>query len=493
MDDIVLSIKGITKRYPGVTALDDVSLEFHKGEVHALVGENGAGKSTLIKVISGAVTPDSGEIIVGTKGYTSLTPHQAKEEHIEVIYQEFNLVDSLSVAENISFGERSGTFVNFSQMENKALEVLGMMGITQISPKTQVGKLPSSQKQLIEIAKSVSRDAKILIMDEPSAPLSVAEVDKMFEIVRMLKNKGVTIIYISHRLDEIFSIADRVTVMRDGKYIATKLISETGTQELIALMVGRELKESYPVRNCEPGTEALKVEELCGNGDSGISFTLHRGEILGIAGLVGAGRTELARLLFGADKLDSGSIFVNNRKVELHLPGDALCCGIGLIPEDRKQQGCFLEKAIDWNCVISCLKSISRGLFVDEEQQKILSDSYREKLEIKTPTMRQLVKNLSGGNQQKVVIAKTLAANSDILIFDEPTRGIDVGAKQEIYKLMCEMVENGKAILMITSDMQELLGMSDRIIVLYKGQISGELRKEEFSQEKVLEYASGIQ
>ena len=492
MSKTILSVQGLTKRYPGVTALDNVSIDFREGEVHALVGENGAGKSTLIKIIAGAVLPDQGMIEIDGEKFSELTPHKAKEKQIEVIYQEFNLVGSLSVSENISFGEKQGFFVNYRDLEKKALDILSTMGVSNISPKDIVQNLPSSLKQLVEIAKSISRNVKILIMDEPSAPLSVAEVDKLFEIIQLLKARGVTILYISHRMEEIFAIADRVTILRDGKYVATKNIGETNEKDLISLMVGRELSETYPIKTCEPGEEILSVENLRGNGVREISFSLRKGEILGISGLVGAGRTELVRMIFGADKIESGKIRINGQEVRINLPSDAISGGIGLIPEDRKLQGIFLEKSIEWNCSIASVAKLSNWVFVDRKKEKSVAENYQKRLGIKTPTITQIVKNLSGGNQQKVVLAKTLATESEILIFDEPTRGIDVGAKQEIYKLMRDLAESGKAILMITSDMQELLGMADRVIVLYKGTISGELTRNEFSQDRVLELASGL-
>jgi ribose transport system ATP-binding protein len=492
MGEYVLSIRNLTKRYPGVVALDGVSMDFAPGEVHALVGENGAGKSTLIKAIAGALTPDGGEIEVGGVVHRGMTPQAAKQARIEVIYQEFNLVDSLSVAENICFGERKGRLVDRRWMEARALSVLERLGVKSLSPRAIVGSLPSSQKQLVEIAKSVSRDAKILIMDEPSAPLSVGEVARMFEVVRKLRAEGVTILYISHRMEEIFEISDRVSVMRDGKYIATRRTSETSPRELVRLMVGRELEGSYPVKSAPPGGEALRVEGLAGNGDRDVSFTLRKGEILGVAGLVGAGRTELARLIYGADRIEGGKLFAGGREIRPKRPSEAIASGIGLIPEDRKLDGCFLEKSIEWNCSIANIRKISKGLVVDRKKESAQAAAYEKRLNIKTPSLRQLAKNLSGGNQQKVVLAKALAADSQVILFDEPTRGIDVGAKQEIYKLMVELAESGKAILMITSDMQELLGMSDRILVMAGGRVAGEISKHEFSQTRVLELASGL-
>ncbi len=398
-------------------------------------------------------------------------------------------MDSLSVAENICLGERSGRFVDFRRMEEKARSIFDMMGVS-VPVECPVSELPASQQQLVEIAKAISRKAKILIMDEPSAPLSLAEVEKLFDIVRRLKQSGVTIIYISHRMDEIFEISDRVTVLRDGRYITTLPTAQTSRGELIRLMVGRELTETYPHRKRAIGKTVMELKGLSGNGDRDISFCLHEGEILGLAGLVGAGRTELARVIFGADRKEAGKVLVQGRTAAIRLPSDAIACGIGLIPEDRKQQGCFLEKGVDWNISVASLKQLSNGPWVDRKREAALSSRFIDLFRIKTPGARQLVKNLSGGNQQKVVMAKTLAANSDILIFDEPTRGIDVGAKQEIYSLMCDLAEQGKAILMITSDMAELLGISDRIIVLAHGRVTGELTRDEFSQIRVLELAS---
>lgn len=490
MSDIILSLKNITKRYPGVTALDNVSVDFRRGEVHALLGENGAGKSTLIKVIAGAVIPDHGEVCIDGKSFTKLDPLTAKQNGVEVIYQEFNLMGSLSAAENICLGNQTGFLVDHQAMRREAQAVFERMGVS-VDPDAIVEKLPTAQQQLVEIAKAISTNAKILIMDEPSAPLSVAEVEKMFNIVRELKRNGVTIIYISHRLDELFEISDRVTVMRDGTYIDTLETASTDRQELINLMVGRELSETYPEKNCSIGDVLLEVKNLCGNGDRDISFKLHAGEILGIAGLVGAGRTELARLLAGVDPADSGEIIVKGSKAKIRMPSDAIGYGIGLIPEDRKQQGVFLEKAVNWNISISNLKNLMKGIVVDTRKEEELAKEFVDAFNIKTPSMDQMVKNLSGGNQQKVALAKTLATRSDILIFDEPTRGIDVGAKQEIYQLMCQLAAEGKAIMMITSDMPELLGMSDRILVVANGTIVGELKKDEFSQVQVLRLASG--
>jgi len=490
MDEVILSLRNITKTYPGVKALDNVSLDFRKGEVHALLGENGAGKSTLIKVISGAISPDSGEIIVNGQSHSQFNPHVAKQNGIEVIYQEFNLISSLSAAENISLGEEPGRFVNYKLMNQKAVEIFEQMNIS-IDPNALIRDLPCSQQQIVEIAKAVSRKARILIMDEPSAPLSVSEVAKMFDIVRKFRADGVTVIYISHRMDEIFEIADRVSVMRDGCYVDTVEISKTSRKELIQLMVGRDLKESYPSHKPHTNEVALEVKNICGKRSYDISFSVFKGEILGVAGLVGAGRTEMARLIYGADKLQSGHIFVNGKAVNIRLPSDAIHAGVGLIPEDRKQQGCFLDMTIAWNMTIANIRKLLKGIVIDRSRERKQAETYTNLLGIKTPSIWQKVKNLSGGNQQKVVLAKTLATHSNVLIFDEPTRGIDVGAKQEIYTLMCDLADKGSGMIMITSDMEELLGMSDRIIVLAEGKLAGTLEKAEFSQSRILELAAG--
>lgn len=490
MSDIVLSLRNITKVYPGVIALNNVFINFCKGEIHALLGENGAGKSTLIKIISGAVIPDGGQIEIDDKVYDKMTPHLAKSHGVEVIYQEFNLVESLSAAENICLGDKTGRFVNPKLMEEKARDIFKQFNIN-IDPNTLVRDLPTGQQQIVEIAKAVSKNVKVLIMDEPSAPLSVSEVDCMFEIMRKLKAKGVTIIYISHRMEEIFAISDKVTIMRDGCYIAERNTKETNRKELITLMVGRELKECFPKRTIVPKEVALEVKNLCGNGDENISFVVKKGEILGFAGLLGAGRTELARVIFGAEKKDSGEVLINGKVVNIKSPKDAIKLGIGLIPEDRKNQGCIIDMNIMWNISFTNIKNISRFTIVDNKKEAEAAKKYNNLLKIKTPSISEIVRNLSGGNQQKVVLAKTLATNSKILIFDEPTRGIDVNAKQEIYGLMCDLANQGIAIIMISSDMEELLGMSDRIVVLSEGRFAGEVQKEQFSQNYILDLASG--
>jgi len=490
MQDIILSLRNITKTYPGVVAMDNVSVDFIRGEVHALLGENGAGKSTLIKVISGAISPDSGKIIFGDREYTKMTPHLSKENGVEVIYQEFSLVESLSVAQNIHLGVKGGFLTDHNDLKKRARQIFSEMNV-DIDPAVQVRRLSPAKKQLVEITKAISSNAKILIMDEPSAPLSASEVETMFGIIEKLKNSGVTIIYISHRLEELFRISDRVTVMRDGHYVATRTTIETNRKELISLMVGRELKEYYPQRSVNLSDVIFEVKNLTGNGDENISFKVRKGEILGVAGLVGSGRTELANVLYGAVPKESGEIWIEGEKVDYHSPDKAIAHGIGLIPEDRKNHGCILNANVQFNITLSIFNKLAKYSLINSQAQKKIVHYYKDKLDIRTPSLEQQVKNLSGGNQQKVVLAKTLAADTNILIFDEPTRGIDVGAKQEIYNLMTDIVNQGKAIIMISSEMEELLGMSDRLIVLCEGEFMGEVPKEKFDQRYIIELASG--
>lgn len=491
MSNDVLVLKSITKTFPGVVALDDVSLSFRSGEVHALLGENGAGKSTLIKTVSGAIAPDTGTITVNGTSHTRMTPATAKNNGIGVIYQEFNLVEPLSVAENMFLGERTSGLFDLKKLCAKAQAIFDTWGI-ELDPAQEVARLSPGKKQLVEISKCLCHNVKILIMDEPTAPLSTNEVEIMYRIVEKLKGEGVTIIYISHRMEEIFRITDRVSVLRDGKFIATEETKKTDRAALVEYMVGRELKESYPVRSSKPGEQALRAEHLYGNGDSDISFSVRRGEIYGFAGLVGAGRTELAQLLFGLVPKQTGKVYIDGKAVEIRSAGDAIRHGLGLIPEDRKFLGCLQELSIAFNISISALKRICRGLLVSDRRESELVNSYSEKLQIKASSPKQEVKNLSGGNQQKVVLAKALAANPDILIFDEPTRGIDVGAKQEIYRIMNDLAAEGCAIIMISSELEELMGMSDRIGVICEGRMAGELDRPDFDQKLIIGLASGM-
>ncbi|MDA3955143.1 sugar ABC transporter ATP-binding protein [Oceanispirochaeta sp.] len=492
MDDYLLELKGIRKEYPGVVALKGVSLGFREGEVHAIVGENGAGKSTFIKIITGAIEATSGDVYFEGQKLKDSSPAERLHLGITAIYQEFNLFDHLSVAENIYYNryDKKRGFIDYKSIEKKSKKVLDSLGVL-IDPKMLVKDLTVGYQQLVEIAKSVSRTVKIMIMDEPSAPLTNNELEYLFRIVEKLKIDGIAIIYISHRLEEIFEICDKVSVFRDGEYISTSLVKDTNKNELIKLMVNRDLDHSFPQIEMERGEKVLEVKNLNTSVLKDVSFSAFKGEKLGFAGLVGAGRTEVARVLFGADRLTSGEILIDGKKVGIHSPKDGVQNGIGLIPEDRKQQGTLLHMNIKENISFAYMKNLTGtlGIISDAKENKLSAEQIRS-LKIKTPSSDQLVKNLSGGNQQKVVLAKWLLMESKILIFDEPTRGIDVGAKQEIYNLINELALMGKVIIMISSEMPELIGMSDRILVMAGGKITGELSKEETTQEKILELAS---
>lgn len=490
-DNIILSLKNITKTYPGVVALDDVSIDFKQGEIHALLGENGAGKSTLIKTISGAIAPDIGSIEFGESKYEHMTPIIAKNHGVEVVYQESNLVEPLSVAENIYLDQKFGKSFNKKIIEDKTRELFRQLNI-DIDPAQEVERLSPAKKQLVEICKSISRDVKILVLDEPTAPLTSSEVETMFGIIDDLKRKGVTIIYISHRLEELFRITDRVTVLRDGKYITTVNTCETDRQQLVSFMVGRQLKESYPLRTNKQADVALEVKNLSGNGDTDISFKVCKGEIFGLAGLVGSGRTEIINVIFGAAPMESGEIIIGNEKAKIKSPSDAIKYGMGLIPEDRKFLGCLQELSIGFNISLTNIKNLSKFSIISSRKENNLVQGYIEKLKIKTPSGKQKVKNLSGGNQQKVVLAKSMAAEPNIYIFDEPTRGIDVGAKQEIYNLMNDLADHGKAIIMVSSELEELIGICDRIGVLYEGTYRGEVEKKDFDSKLIIGLASGM-
>ena len=484
-EEYVLELEHIRKEYPGVVALKDVTLQLKKGEILALIGENGAGKSTLIKCCSGAVIPTSGKIKVNGKEFTSMTPQLASENGIAIIYQEFNNVKELSAAENVFLGHpiKKGIIVDKAAMEKEAAKAFERLHI-KINPKELMKNLTVGYQQMVEIAKAIQQNAKILIMDEPSAPLTSKEV---------LREQGVSIIYISHRLEEIYRLSDRILVLRDGEYIKTLITKDSEVQELIKLMVGRELTETYPPRgDCiKKDDVVLELKNVTGNGDRNISLQVRRGEILGLGGLVGAGRTELAEIIFGAAHKQSGQIIFKGKEVNPKSPREAIDLGIALVPEDRKRHGAMLGISIKNNINMPIYQKNSTLSVIDSKKEKAIAEKYRENMAIKTPNLNQLVKNLSGGNQQKVILGRWLAADSELIIFDEPTRGIDVGAKHEIYKLMNDLVEKeGKAILMISSEMEELMGMSDRIIVLAEGDMTGEISKEEFSQETIMAYAS---
>ena len=491
-ENLILEAKNISKGFPGVQALDNVDFSLRRGEVHALIGENGAGKSTLIKILTGAHQPDSGEILLESKILTHLNPHTAMEAGISAIYQEFNLIPYLTVAENIYFGREftKSAFVDMDKMNDSTSEIFSAIDV-DINPRLQVSELSVAYKQLVEIGKAVSQNSRILIFDEPTAALTNKETENLFKLIKKLQSENVSIIYISHRLEELQEIADRITVYRDGKYIDTVNIEDTNRADLISLMVGRELGVDFPKPKPALDEVVLEVSGLKSGLLKDINFKLRKGEILGFGGLVGAGRTEVARALFGLDDVESSEIKIHGKRVDNKSPKAAIANGIGLIPEDRKDQGVLLNLSIRENISYTFINRISDWIFVNRRREKNLVDEFQSKLSIRCSSVEQRVSNLSGGNQQKVVLAKWLAGDCDVLIFDEPTRGIDVGAKQEIYQLIKELAEEGKGIIFISSEMPELIGMSERIIVMHEGSIEGELNAAEVNQEKILDLASG--
>ncbi len=484
--DNILELQNITKRYPGVVANHDVNLNIKRGEVHALVGENGAGKSTLIKMLSGANIPDEGKIVWEGQEYTSMNPKLSRDLGIAIVYQEMCLVDSLSVAENICLGEKSGRLVDYRHYNQVASDAFKKIGI-YIDPKKEVGELTTAEQQLVEIAKSISKGVKLLVLDEPTAAITDNEIEGLFQVMETLKKEGVSMIYISHRMDEIFRVSDRITIMRDGETIGTVNTEDTNRKELINMMVGRELTETYPPPNFHSDEKVLEVEHISGLGNEDISIYVNKGEIVGLGGLVGAGRTELAQMIYGTYPKTAGTVKVKGEVLNAKGPRDGIEAGIGIIPEDRKKHGAILMFGIDWNTTISCVRRLSNFWFMQFDKIAECAQKYVNKLQIMAPSISVAVETLSGGNQQKVVVAKAMATESDIFIFDEPTRGIDVMAKQEIYQLMRDLTDEGKSILLISSDMEELIGMSDRVYVLAEGRLAGELQKEEITQVNIMD------
>jgi ribose transport system ATP-binding protein len=487
----LLEMRAITKRFPGVLALDNVSFEVRRGEVHALLGENGAGKSTLMKILSGVYEKDGGEVIFKGKPVTFSTPRQAQLAGIKTIYQELNLVPQLSITENIFLGDEieRGVLLNWPEMHRRARELLAKIHL-DIDPTRTVASLGVAQQQMVEVAKALHQKAELIIMDEPTSALSLNEINDLFAIIRELKAQNVGIIFISHHLDEAFVICDRITVLRDGHNVATKQASELDVDMLIRMMVGRSLTEQFPKESVPRGAEVLRVEGLTSPLLNNVSFTAYGGEVLGIAGLVGAGRTELVRAIFGADPVTSGEIYVDGKRAKIRSPRDAIRHGIGLLPEDRKQQGLVLQLSVRENITMAVLERLTMSAFTNQRKEATISEQYIESLAIKTPSLKQLVINLSGGTQQKVVLSKWMAIGPRVLIFDEPTRGIDVGAKVEIYKLMNQLARQGMAILMISSELPEILGMSDQIMVISNKRVAGFLNRDEATQEKIMELAT---
>ncbi len=487
-------MKSITKSFPGVIALEDVDFELEKGEVHILLGENGAGKSTLVKILSGAYQKTSGDIYLDGELTEIKTPKQAQELGVSIIYQELNLVPYISAGENIFLGRepiQKFGIIDYKRLCADAQRILDELN-AGIDARTIVGKLGMAKQQMVEIAKALSLDAKILIMDEPTSALTEQEIKQLFLTIKQLKEKGVSIIYISHRLEELYEIGDRVTVLRDGQRVTTRFIRDVSKTDLIQLMVDRKLTELFPKQKALIGDEVLHVEDLNQqNKLKNIHLRLHRGEILGIAGLMGSGRTELVRAIFGADPYDSGHIFVQGEEKSIRSPQDSIRLRIGFLTEDRKSQGLILNLSLRENVCLPSLDRFSKWGIVDAAQEDAAANKYSADLNIKAPDIHHKVMYLSGGNQQKVVISKWLCSQADILIFDEPTRGIDVASKVEIYHLMNQLTSRGVAIIMISSELLEILGMSDRIIVMHQGEITGEFSAEDATQEKILHRALG--
>jgi len=493
MKETIVSMEHISKTFPGVKALDDVRFELRSGEVMALLGENGAGKSTLMKILSGVYTRDGGRLEIFGKEYGNLTPKGAQAAGVAIIHQELNMCRHLSVAENMFLGreKQKGIILSDREMEGEAKKILDELKI-DLNPKQVVGDLPVSKQQMVEIAKALSVNAKILIMDEPTSALTSREIEDLFRIIRDLKEKGCGIVYISHRLEELQHIVDRVTVMRDGQYITSMNFEDVTMDEIIAYMVGREIKEKFPRVECKKGKKIFEVKNLnAGRMVRNINFSLYEGEIVGFAGLMGAGRTETTRAIFGVDQKEGGQIILDGKEVTIHKPEDAIKAGIVLAPEDRKKDGLCTKLSIRQNIALPNLDLLCNKLgVVSAKKETEMCGKAVQNLKIKTPNVEMLAGNLSGGNQQKVVVGKWLARNSRVVIFDEPTRGIDVAAKVEIYNLMNELKKQGIAVMFVSSEMPEVMGIADRIIVMCDGRITGEVMARETTQNEILNLAT---
>lgn len=495
-EEYILQMTDITKRFPGVLALDHVSLRVKAGEVHALLGENGAGKSTLMKILAGAYVKDEGEIEVFSRKTELSDPKAAENLGISIIYQELNLIPTLTVAENIFLGRykmSNRIQVSWKKVYEEAEALLKDLEV-DVKGTDYIRDLGIAQQQMVEVAKALSMNAKIIIMDEPTAPLTARETKNLFRIVKKLKESGVSIIYISHRLEEVLEMCDRATVMRDGCTIQELNIADVTMDEIIRLMVGRELKDKYPRIEKEIGEELFRVDNLCaGSKVQNVSFSVRKGEVLCVGGLVGAGRTETVRAIFGLDAKTDGKVFIEGRESAIKNPKDAIRAGIGYVTEDRKGEGLILKLGVDENITLAALDGFRKGIHLNLGKEKNTVKEYVKKLNVKTPSIYQKVENLSGGNQQKVVLAKWLLSKCKVLILDEPTRGIDVGAKIEVYNLINELAREGKAILVITSEIPELLGICDRVVVMARGRMSGSLSREEADQESIMTLAVGAE
>ena len=492
----LITVRGLNKNFPGVRALHQCQFDLRPGEIHALMGENGAGKSTLMKILAGVYQKDSGEILLNGQAIDIKSPRMAQLLGIGIVHQELNLMEHLTAAQNIFIGREmthyGGLFIDEKKMNKAALDLFSRLNL-QLDPRTQVGHLTVAKQQMVEIAKALSFDSRILIMDEPTAALNVTEIDELFRILRLLRANGVGIIYISHKMDELKQISDRVTVLRDGEYIGTVETAATDLPTIISMMVGRALDpHQRNIGHRNQAEKILTVRNLSrGKAIKNVSFHLNRGEILGFAGLMGAGRTEVARAIFGADRSDSGEITVHGKRVSIKSPKDAVAAGICYLSEDRKRFGLALGMSVESNINLSCLNRFLRArLFLDRRKLAQVADKYVDLMKIKTPHLQQQVKFLSGGNQQKIVMSKWLVRDCDILIFDEPTRGIDIGAKSEIYQLLHDLADKGKSIIVISSELPEILRLSDRIIVMCEGRITGELSAAAANQEKIMALAT---
>ena len=491
-----VEMKNIVKRFGGVLALNDVSFRVRPGEVHALVGENGAGKSTLMKILSGAYQKDEGTIFIDGKEEKISSPKEAKELGVATIYQEFMLAPHLTVAENIFIDRLSdkGKFINWKDLNQKASEILDQLGFGEINAKQRVENLSVAYQQVVEICKNLTRNAKILVLDEPTAVLTFTEIEKLFSLINKLKNDGVSIIYISHRLEEIFQICDRITVLKDGTFVKELNTTEVNKGQLVNLMVGRDMSTLFPSRAAKIGDVVLEVKNLNrGKMVRNVSFSVRAGEVLGFSGLVGAGRTETMRAIFGADKKESGEIWLNGEQVNFKNPREAVKKGLGLLPEDRKQQGVLLEQSIRVNTTLSALRKITQLLgIINFQKDKKLAEDVLAELATKYNSIEDNTSSLSGGNQQKVALAKWLVADCKCIILDEPTRGVDVGAKVEIYKNINDLAEQGVAIVMISSEMTEIIGMCDIALIMRQGMVVGELDRSELAEDRLIRYSMGV-
>lgn len=489
----IIEFKNVNKSFPGVKALSNVSFSIKKGEVLALIGENGAGKSTLMKIISGAYSMDEGEVIFDNEILGDHTPKEAEEKGISIIYQELNLINSLSIAENIFLGRypKKNGLIQWKKMENDAREVFLQFDLN-VDVTKQVQSLSVAQKQMVEIAKSMSYEAKIVIMDEPTSSLSHAETELLFEIVRSLKQRDITVVFITHRLDEVYEICDRIVVLRDGQYIGEGLVEDINKAQLIQMMIGRELTNQFPIKDNVIEDEIFRIEDFSdGDRVKNISFGVRKGEVLGLAGLVGAGRTECMRLIFGVDKPITGKVFLEGKEINVSNPRDSIKNNIGFVTENRKEEGLFLTLSVAENIMMAAIDKVKKNNLINYSKVEEVADFYIDRFSIATPSREQMVTFLSGGNQQKVVLAKWLLSDSQVIILDEPTRGIDVGTKYEIYELINTLAKEGKVVIVISSDMEEIMGISDRIVVMCEGVVTGELMREEFDQARITALAVG--